>query len=126
MSPAEAKDTAHKFLRTFHATLKGQLRPADKMEPFIRQTVKHAKPLHAERHLRLPESAFLDTFVIPDLADAIRTGAGLTLQEAREALLNEYHPSMSDLSCGSPARRVKHPFTKVLSLGVSTNLLQMG
>jgi hypothetical protein len=117
MSPSEAKDAAHKFLRTFHEKLKGQLRPAAEMEPFIRETVKHAKPLHAERHLRLPESAFLNTFVIPALADAIRACAGLTLQQAREALLNEYHPSMSDLSCGSPARRIKHPFTKVLSLG---------
>jgi hypothetical protein len=44
----------------------------------------------------------------------LRTKSGLNEAQAREALLNEYHPSMPGISSGSPARTVRHPFTKVL------------
>jgi len=42
---------------------------------------------------------------------------GLSAAEARRALLNENHPSLSQYSVDSPARTVRHPFTK--SVGAS-------
>jgi hypothetical protein len=113
-----AKRDALRFLKGFHKNLVASLPPANEIEPLIRQTVKEAKPDHCRRHLRLPEAAFLNSFVLPALTNALRDD-GLDREDACRALLNEYHPSMRDISLDGPARTVRHPFTKVLGGGAS-------
>src|SRR5262249_33741222 len=98
----------------FHEHLDRTLQPAQLMEQRVRETVMGAKPLHDQRHLRLPEAAFLNKFIIPELATAARRYANLTVEQVRNALLNEYHRSMKDISRASPLSTVRHPFTKVL------------
>jgi hypothetical protein len=109
---------AHAFLEQVERELNASLPPPDEMERYIRETVKRAKANYSERHLRLPEAAFLNGYAIPKLAELI--AGKLSPNEVREALLNEYHPSMPWLSCASPARTLKHPFTKVLGASAET------
>jgi hypothetical protein len=114
MISPDMKRDAHLFLKDFHKVLGDQLPAAGSMEPLIRQTTKAAKSEYTRRHLRLPEAAFLNAHVIPLLAEAARVHANLTMAQTRDALLNEYHPSMNSISRDLPARTVKHPFSKAL------------
>ncbi len=107
-----SKDEAHKFLAKFEKSLKS-LPSAPEMEWWVRQTTRANKAPHGDRHLRGPEAAFLNGHVIPALFNAIRA-EGLSDSEARRALLNENHPSLPQYSVDSPARTVRHPFTKAV------------
>lgn len=111
----EDKDQAYLFLKALQKHLEKVLPRADEMEPAIQRTNQRAKTRQAERHLRLPESAFLNGWVVPALATLIRSWADLDNDAARHALLNEYHRSMLDVSCASPGRTIKHPFTKTMA-----------
>ncbi|HTO08940.1 MAG TPA: hypothetical protein VMR86_17965 [Myxococcota bacterium] len=116
MSKLEARE----FLDGLAKRLSGSLPAARELDLAIRETVKRAragaKP--EERHLKLPESAFLNGHVLPCLFAEIQQ-AGLEEEDARYALLNEYHRSMPWLSEAAPAHRVKHPFTKNLDKDAS-------
>lgn len=117
---SDPKADAYEFLQGFSkAILKSSPRAAD-MEPEIRRIVAAAKTNAQEKHRRLPESAFLNTFVLPVLHRYLRDGAGLTADQAKEALLNEYHRSMLAISCRSPIRAKRHPFKKVLGAGAES------
>jgi len=113
-----AKHEALAFLqdleRTLNSTLPG---PAD-MESCVRRTVAAAKTDDKQKHLRLPEAAFLNKKVIPAVSEMIQSYSGLSKDQARLALLNESHRSMPDFSCYSPIRWERHPFKKEM-VGVS-------
>jgi len=109
------KEEAHAFLSKFERLLAEQLPAAGEMESWIRRTVRETKGEHARRHLHGPEGAFLNGFVLPALAVAVRADPSCSTDvKVRWALLNEYHPSMPEISSHTPARTVKHPFTKIL------------
>lgn len=112
---AQDKEEAQGFLLGFEKSLKKSLPHAPEMELEIRKTVAAAKTQYSERHLRLPEAAFLNKFVVPALAEMIGAYAKLDIESTRKALLAEYHPCMSSISCGSPWHSLKHPFTKLLN-----------
>jgi hypothetical protein len=105
------KDLAHHFLEELEKVLNLKLPSPAKMEPWIRATVQRAKANERERHLRLPEAAFLNGWVLPTLFELLKTH-GLPTASSRQALLNEYHRCMPDISCRSPIRWEKHPFGK--------------
>jgi hypothetical protein len=106
---------AHEFLGVLDRTLGSELPEAAEMESWVRGTVGASKRQHQSRHLHLPEAAFLNGHVLPILARLIRAyPCCAAADDARRALLNEYHPSMPSLSSHSPARTSKHPFTKLL------------
>ena len=109
------KDEAHEFLSNFEDCLARQLPTAPAMESWIRHIVRETKGEHARRHLHSPEAAFLNEHVLPRLAATIRADPSCaTDADAKRALLNEYHPSMPQISSHTPARTAKHPFTKLL------------
>ncbi len=110
------KEDARAFLDDLQQRLAKQpdLASPRELDRHIRETNADAKTVHARRHLRLPESAFLNQYVLPELFAAVTEYAGLEDDDARCALLNEYYPSMPGLSVTTPARTAKHPFTKVL------------
>jgi len=106
------KDDAHRFLTKLEKSLQA-LPSAYEMHAWVRSTTQANKGPRGDRHLRGPEAAFLNGHVIPALFRAI-CDEGLSVPDARRALLNENHPSLPQYSVDSPARTVRHPFTKTI------------
>ena len=115
-----AKDEALAFLRELERTLNDSLPGPAEMESWIRQTVAAAKNDDKQKHLRLPEAAFLNVKVLPVVFEMIQNHNGLSKDQSRLALLNEYHRSMPEISCYSPMRWERHPFKKVV--GTATDI----
>lgn len=111
----QSKTSAYDFLTNFEKALNSRLPPAREMEPWIRKINAESKSAEAKRHLRIPEAAFLNGHVIPILFDAIQVSHALSKEQARAALLNEYHRSLPEYSEKSPIRWAHHPFRKVLA-----------
>jgi hypothetical protein len=107
------KDQALEFLKKLEQTLNKKLPGRTEMELRIRQTVAAAKTDDKQAHLRGPEAAFLNGQAIPILFDMLQAG-GLSIEQARRALLNESHRTMPEFSCQSPVRWEQHPFRKLL------------
>jgi hypothetical protein len=110
----EQKHQALAFLEGLQKRLNSCLPPAKVLDPDIRALNARAKENYPERHLKGPESAFLNKYALPEVFQELTTVVGMSEPDARKALLNEYYPSMPAISEASPARTVKHPFTKVL------------
>ncbi|MGO9641091.1 MAG: hypothetical protein ACLP1Y_07300 [Candidatus Acidiferrales bacterium] len=116
---ATIKDHALEFLKELEKTLNGKLLgPAD-MESWIRRTVAAAKTDNKQKHLRLPEAAFLNGQALPVLFDLLISYAGLSGEQAQQALLSEYHRSTPNLARQSPIRWERHPFRKILGARAS-------
>jgi hypothetical protein len=108
------KDLALEFLNEFGKTLNKTLPgPAD-MEAWVRPTVAAAKINGQQKHLRLPEAAFLNGQALPVLFNFLQSYSGLSKEQARKALLNEYYRTTPAISMRSPIRWEKHPFRKIL------------
>jgi len=90
------------------------------MELWIRSRVAAAKNDDKQKHLRLPEAAFLNGEVIPVLFEVLKTSGGLSGDQARQALLNEYHRTMPETALWSPIRWERHPFRKILNASPSS------
>ena len=111
------KQAALEFLVAFHTRLETELVSPATIEADIRASVRDAKAHHSRRHLRLPESAFLNGYVIPRLYSQMQSELKLSDEAAKHSLLNEYYPSMGEYSTHSPASTFKHPFSKGLGTG---------
>jgi hypothetical protein len=85
------------------------------MESWIRRTVSAAKTKDQQKHLCLPEAAFLNGQALPVLFDFLQTYSGLSKEQAQKALLNEYYRTASEMSRQSPIRWERHPFRKVFN-----------
>lgn len=108
------KDDAFAFLTSVEAELNDVLKPTVETEAEIRTLNSASRTDNRRRHLRQPEAAFLNGYVIPALVRRMKA-EGLSDAQILEALLNEYYRNMLDISCMTPARTVKHPFSKVQS-----------
>jgi len=111
------KQAAFEFLSAFHKRLEAELVSPAAIEADIRGAVRDAKAHHSQRHLRQPEAAFLNRYVIPRLYAQMQSDLKLSDEAAKHSLLNEYHPSMREYSTHSPASTFKHPFSKGLGTG---------
>jgi hypothetical protein len=110
------KEQAHEFLKGLERELQ-KLSPAPKMEYEIRGIVAaHQK----KGYLGKPEAAFLNGFVIPRLAEQVRSYPACVGQNACKAVLCENHPNMSDFASGPTASKLGHPFTKVIGAKPTT------
>lgn len=115
---ATSKDQALEFLKALEKTLNSQLPGPAAMEAWIRGTVAAAKTDAKQKHLRLPEAAFLNGKALPVLFEFLKTyGVGLSTDGAQQALLNEYHRTTPDIARYSPFRWERHPFRKILGAG---------
>lgn len=115
------KEGAHDFLdglaKAIDAATADFRGPA--MERHIRTLIREADANGTKAFITGPESAFLNTFAVPVLFNEIQAYAGLSREQARTALLNEY-TSMAEYSTHSPGRTLKTPFTKKMGVGAET------
>jgi hypothetical protein len=111
---ATTKDQALEFLEELEETLNKNLPGPTYMEPLIRGTVAKAKTDDKQKHLRLPEAAFLNGQALPVLFNVLETHGGLSREQAQQALLSEYYRTTPDISRQSPIRWERHPFRKIL------------
>ena len=89
---AANKDCALEFLKELEKTLNSKLLGPTDMKSWICEKVAAAKTDDKQKHLRLPEAAFLNGQALPVLSALLNTyGGGLSTADARRALLNESH-----------------------------------
>jgi hypothetical protein len=86
------------------------------MGTVIKKLVAAAKMDDRQKHMRLPEAAFLNRYAIPVLFEHLQTSTGLSREDARKAFLNEYHRSMPETSSMGPISPVRHPFQKAIGV----------
>jgi hypothetical protein len=110
----QRKLDAYKFLKKFENKLNSELPPPTELRTFIRKTVLESKVDVARDYLRLPEAAFLNLFAIPALHKLMSEQNGMDALKASQALLAEYKKMNPQFSSGTPGRRQKHPFKKVM------------
>jgi hypothetical protein len=117
----EIKDQALAYLQDLDKTLSSSGMPkGPEMNTTIRRITVEAKMDDKKKHLKLPEAAFLNTFVVPQLYEHLQSRGGLDGEQARQALLNEYHRSMPSSSAHSPIHPGRHPFRKILGTAAAT------
>ncbi len=114
-----SKHQALEFLKDFERTLNKQLPGPTEMESWIRQTVAAAKADDNQKHLRLPEAAFLNGKALPILFDVLQSYGGLSMGKQRRALLNEYLGRCRTSHVNHPSGGVRHPFRKILGASPS-------
>lgn len=101
MSPAKVE--AHSHPQAMEKILLSSGMPlGPDMSLEIRRIVIRAKSAQDREHLKLPEAAFLNTYVIPGIVRCLREVSGLNEAQARELLLNECHRSMPETAAVSP------------------------
>jgi len=103
---ATTKGQALEFLKELEKALNRKLPGPTEMESWIRSTVAAAKTDDKQKHLRLPEAAFLNGWALPVLFELLKTSGRLSTESAQRALLNEYHRTMPDISRQSPIHLV--------------------
>ncbi len=118
-APTDAKIEAKAFLDSLATAISRRTPPGTAMERHIRRTVAEAKQDDNKKHLRLPEAAFLNLFAVPTLFDELQAPGGLAQEQARDALLNEYHHCMPQFSKAGPYRTIQHPFKKLMAAPAS-------
>lgn len=114
ITPVDAKRDAKAFLDGLASAISKKTPPGTAMESLIRRTIERAKVDELKKHLRAPEAAFLNLFAVPTLHEELTTTGGLTQEQARQALLNEYHRCMPEFSVTGPFLGHKHPFKKMM------------
>jgi len=111
MDRAEARD-ARSFLKLFEKTLTQAVLESEREEPVrhrVARIVKLARKATDQSHLRLPEAAFLNTWVPPAINLVLRE-YGVT--DPRKALLAESHEGLRTFVGGKAARSRPFPFDK--------------
>jgi hypothetical protein len=111
---AGTKEEALDYLRSLKKELRSSIAPKGAaMNGEIRKIVAEAKSRSDQKHLRLPEAAFLNAHVVPTLLSHLQRFANLDASQAIEAFRNEYHATMPGTSMGSASHPLKHPFSKI-------------
>ena len=113
--PHMTKPDALKFLEHVHHSLEQQLPSSELLRSHVRDTASSAKRDADKPHMRRPEEAFLNGFVIPHLFTELQVRLSLSPARARAALLSENYRHMSTMCSGTPARKDRHPFDKTLA-----------
>lgn len=115
------KADAFTFLRRLQGALEQDLPDPAYLRAEIRRVASSAD---SEPHMRKPEEAFLNTYVIPCLFRQLQSQCGLSEQEAKAALLSENYRHLQSFCSGSPARSERHPFDKTLAPDPSKIMMQ--
>ena len=98
----QRKHDAYAFLKKFENTLNSTLPPPTDLRTEIRKTAGDA------------EDAFLSRFVIPKLHGLMTAFDEMDAAKASQALLSEYSTLRRTICSGSPARKQRHPFKKIM------------
>jgi hypothetical protein len=106
---------AFRFFTELEAHLNDHMPAPEAMRRTITDITKQAKA-STDTHKRYPEQAFLNEFVTPRIHSFLTEKQGYAKDDAAKALLSESSGHLTDITSGSPARRERHPFQKVLGV----------
>src|ERR1039458_6397405 len=82
------KHDAYEFLKGLQKHLNASLPSPPQMRKEVRDMVTNSRKDNKEKHLKLPESAFTNHFLIPLIFDVVSERVGKT--NARQCMLCEY------------------------------------
>jgi hypothetical protein len=113
----QRKQDAYSFLKDLEAKLNSVLKSPRELRAFIRKKVAESKTDESKAHLRLPESAFFNLFVVPTLSELVSAHL-MDSSKAQQALLSEYKAMRINYCSpsGAPTRTEKHPFKKIMGV----------
>src|SRR5262245_19429062 len=102
------KDEAYQFLKEMQKHLNANLPSAQQMGKQVRDIVVNSITDEEKNHLRYPDAAFTNHFLIPHIFDVVSGRVGKS--EAQQCMLSEYR-IMRKVYCGqtSPQRLESHP-----------------
>ncbi len=91
-----AKDDAYVFLQSLEKAIMNAAPKGADMAPEIRRIVANPEASTTNKSTVeiFPKLAFLNTYVLPVLHGHLQKTSGLATEQAREALLNEFHRTM--------------------------------
>ena len=109
---ATQKNEAYQFLKKLEGKLNSTLPSPAELQTRIRTTAGNL------------EDAFLSQFVIPTLSELMTAYDGMDASKASQALLSEYTTLRPKYCSGTPARKQRHPFAKIMSANPSAIMQQ--
>ena len=118
------KTEAYEFLKSLHKKLDSELPSPDAMRENIPSVVQEAKKDDNKKHMRQAEDAFLHHYAFPILFEHMLSVEGVDHHSAVDSLLSEYYRNMPQYCKNTPARKQRHPFSKVISTSTDTIMKQ--
>jgi hypothetical protein len=109
------KNDAYQFLKGLEKHLNKTLPSPQQMRKEVRDLVTNARKENNPKHLKHPESAFTNHFLIPRIFDFVSERVGSS--NARQCMLSEYVIMRKDYCSASPQRQDRHPFSKGIADG---------
>ncbi len=107
---------AKQFLRRLERFMNSHLLATEALARDVEEVVRLAKASTDCRHLAFPEAVVVNKYITPLMNTFLLEDAGLSAEDARQALLSESWRNLPSLASGTPARSVKHPFSKVIGV----------
>ncbi len=108
------KSEAYEFLKGLELELTKALPAPDDLREQVRKVVAESKLDDKAKHKRQPEDAFLYHFAFPVIFKYMQTIPGIDQTAAKQSLLSEYFRNMKDKCSGTPTRKKRHPFNKII------------
>jgi hypothetical protein len=124
MDRGALKDRAYKFLESLEIRLISETPSPAAMRQSIRETVASARNDVTRKHMRQPENVFLYHYAIPIIFRHMQTVPDIGETKAKQSLLSAFDRNIPDRCVGTPARKHRHPFGKVLGARVSDIVAQ--
>ena len=115
-----SKQQAYQFLESVRMQLNRELPAPAEMRQRVKKIVNDANSDPSKRHLNNPEHAFLNELATPILFQLLCEYPEMTQEKAKKAFLSESFRNLSAYCSGSPSRRLRHPFNKVLGTKAAT------
>lgn len=110
-----AKADALEFLRALHARLNTTLPAPAEMHGQVADLIELGRNDARYRHLCSAEHAFTRGIALPRVYEELTGAFGLSAEDAKKALLSEGWTNFKEISSGTPARTVRHPFDKAMA-----------
>src|SRR5450830_1232824 len=88
------KNEAYQFLKGLQKSLNTNLPPPHQMRKEIRDIVTISRKDNSEKHLKDPESAFTNQFLIPRIFEVVAERVGKP--KAQQCMLSEYRAMRKD------------------------------
>jgi len=120
----DKKAEAYNYFRDLQAYLSNELPDCRAVFKRLAEIVAAAKSDPKQRHKVASECAFLNHYVLPNLFDHMSQWPGMDEEKARKSLLSEFYRNMKEITSGSPARSLRHPFGKALGVSAANVMSQ--
>ncbi|MDZ7790297.1 MAG: hypothetical protein U5L08_07370 [Xanthomonadales bacterium] len=108
------KDEAYEFLKTLHSRLDLQIGPPPEVSKRIRELNDLGRQDPKFAFYRGTEGAFVAGIALPAIYDELMTTFRYSAEQARKSLYAEGYRNFSEIAINTPARWMRHPFSKVL------------